>query len=69
MLSETAREQHEEAVRIRFLERGLGDRDRPDRLGPPGVVFRQTRDAIARSVDVIDQAVFLDGDRMGAPTS
>ncbi|MEX1263105.1 MAG: TM0106 family RecB-like putative nuclease [Actinomycetota bacterium] len=58
-------DQNEEAVRNRFLERGWAIATIPIDWGHPEVSAEQTRAAIARGADVIDQAVFLDGDRYG----
>lgn len=58
-------DQHEEAVRSRFQERGWAIETIPIDWEHPEVSAERTRAAIARGADVIDQAVFLDGDRYG----
>jgi uncharacterized protein len=58
-------ELHEQAVRGRIRERGWVIEAIPLDWDNPEASAEQTRTAIASGTDVIDQAVFLDGDRYG----
>jgi uncharacterized protein len=58
-------ERHEETVRGRFRERGWTIETIALDWDDPEASAEHTRAAIASRADVIDQAVFLDGDRYG----